>query len=108
AMLTLTLSGTFIYAVTISTIARLLAYAATCVALIVLRQRSSQPPLFKAPAGVVVSTAALALILWLLSNSTWHEARDAGIAAVAGLIIYGVYRLRRRETETIKNLQTIK
>jgi amino acid transporter len=98
-MLALTLSGTFIYAVTISTIARLFAYAATCSALVMLRRRS-QPALFKAPAGVVLSIVVLAMILWLLSNSTLREMRDTVIAAIAGLIIYAAYgRLRLRRTE---------
>ncbi len=91
-MLAITLSGTFIYAATISTIARLLAYGVTCLALLALRRRSAHPALFKAPAGGFASMVALALIVWLLSNSTLREARDAGIAAAAGLIIYAAYR----------------
>jgi amino acid transporter len=96
-MLALTLSGTFIYAVTISAIARLLAYVATCAALPVLRRRSRvSPAAFKAPAGVVIATAALALAAWLLSNIAWREALDAGVAAAFGLLIYLAYRWRRR------------
>jgi hypothetical protein len=33
---------------------------------------------------------------WLLSNSTLGEARDAGIAAALGLLIYFIYRLKSR------------
>jgi basic amino acid/polyamine antiporter, APA family len=99
-MLALTLSGTFIYAVTVSTIARLLAYAATCLALLMLRRRDTQSALFKVPAGGAVSICVLVLIIWLLSNSTQREARDAGFAALIGLLIYAVDRLRRRETES--------
>jgi amino acid transporter len=96
-MLVLALSGTFIYALTISAIARLLTYAATCAALPKLRSAKDAPPAkFKAPAGVIVSIAALVLAGWLLSNSTLGEARDAGVAAALGLLIYFVYRLRRR------------
>lgn len=92
-MFALTVSGTFIYAVTISTLARLVCYAVTCAALPVLRRREDAPPAaFMAPAGVFVSIAALALAVWLLSNSTRVEARDAGIAAVVGLVVYVVYR----------------
>ena len=96
-VLTVTLSGTFIYALTISTLTRLTSYAATCAALPVLRRRSDAPAaVFKTPAGTVVSVAALVLAAWLLSNSTRVEARDAGIAAVVGLVVYIVYRLSRR------------
>lgn len=96
-MLILAISGTFIYALTISAIARLLTYAATCAALPKLRRTKDAPPAkFKAPAGVIVSVAALILAGWLLSNSTLGEARDAAIAAVLGLAIYFIYRLRSR------------
>lgn len=93
-MLALTLSGTFIYAATISAIARLLAYMATCAALPVLRGKSDAPEaMFKAPAGVAVSIASLILAGWLLSNSNWQQARDSAIAAATGLVIYFAYRL---------------
>jgi amino acid transporter len=96
-MLILAISGTFIYALTISAIARLLTYAATCAALPKLRHTKDAPPAkFKAPAGVIVAIAALVLAGWLLSNSTLGEARDAGIAAALGLVIYFIYRLRSR------------
>jgi amino acid transporter len=93
-MLALTLSGTFVYAATISAIARLLAYAATCAALIRLRQKKGAPAaMFKAPAGVAVAIVSLLLSGWLLSTSTWQQARDSLIAALAGLVIYLAYRL---------------
>jgi amino acid transporter len=91
-MLAITLSGTFIYAATISVIARLLAYAVTCLALLALRRKNEKPAVFVAPGGFFVSIAALALILWLLSNSTLSEARDAGIAAAVGLLVYAMKR----------------
>lgn len=88
-MLALALSGTFIYLLTISAIARLLTYAATCAALPKFRRMEDAPPAkFKAPAGIIVSIAALVLAGWLLSNSSGTEARDAGIAIGLGLAIY--------------------
>lgn len=88
-VLVLTLSGTFVYAVTVSVIARLLSYAATCAALPVLRRRDTAPvAFFVAPGGVAASLASLVLVAWLLSNSTLQQARDAGIAAVVGLVMY--------------------
>lgn len=110
-MLALTLSGTFISSLTVSTIARLLAYLVTCVGLIALRRRDQRrqefTAHFKAPAGPLVSIAALILILWLLANSTGREARDACLAAIAGLLIYGAYRLFRgkSEIEAVKSTQ---
>ena len=95
-MLALTLSGTFIYAVTISTIARLLAYMTTCAGLIILRRQEAEPPQFKAPLGVAVAVLAIALMIWLLAHSTSREARDAAIAAAAGLVIYAAYKFKRQ------------
>lgn len=98
-LLALTLSSSVIYALTLSTIARLLAYAATCLALPVLRRRrEAPPPLFRVPFGVGVAVAALLLCLWLLSQSTGREARDAALAVAAGLVVYFLFtRLRRRK-----------
>ena len=85
----LTLSGTFLYAVTISTLARLTLYAVTCGALPVLRNRRDAPPAaFRAPAGLPISLAALTLCGWLIANTTWREVRDTAIAAAVGLLIY--------------------
>lgn len=98
-MLTLTLSSTLIYALTVSTIARLLAYGATCAALPTLRRKKDAPvALFTVPGGVAISVVAVLLCIWLLTNSTRTEARDSAIAVAAGLLIYFVYRLLRRPT----------
>lgn len=95
-MLALTLWSTFTQAVTLSAIVRLLAYGATCAALLALRRKADAPPaVFKAPAGWLVSGAALLLSAWLLSNSKLSEARDTAIAATLGLSIYGAYRAIR-------------
>ncbi|MEK6302716.1 MAG: amino acid permease [Acidobacteriota bacterium] len=92
-VLALTLSGSFVYAATISAIARLLTYAATCAALPVLRRRERElPALFHAPAGVVLAIVALILCAWLLSNSTAGQLRDSAIAGAIGLLVYLLYR----------------
>ena len=96
AMLAMTLSGTFVYAATISAIARLLTYVATCAALPALRRRERDlPALFRAPGGTVVAIAALVLCTWLLANSTLQQARDSAIAAAVGILIYFAYRKTR-------------
>ncbi len=96
-VLVLTLTGTFVYAATISVIARLLAYASTCAALPVLRRREGSPAAeFIAPMGIVVAIVSLLLVAWLLTNSTLVQARDAGIAAAIGLLIY--FASRKKST----------
>lgn len=94
-MLVLTLQGTFISALTISTVIRLLAYVATCLALPVLRRQLGVAP-FRAPVGVVVAIAASLLSGWLLSNSSWSDARAVGLAAALGWLIFLAYRMTRK------------
>jgi basic amino acid/polyamine antiporter, APA family len=93
-MLFLTLKSSFLAALTISTIARLVTYGATCIALPVFRARRGTPaPAFRLPGGTVIAILSLLLIIWLLLNSTMAEAQAAAWAAGAGLIIYFAYRL---------------
>jgi len=93
-MLFLTLKSSFLTALTISTIARLVTYGATCLALPWFRVRREAPPAaFRLPGGTVIAILSLLLIVWLLLNSTLEEARAAALAAGVGLVIYFAYRL---------------
>jgi len=92
-MLLLTLNSSFVAALTISAIARLVTYGATCLSLPVFRRRSNTPPAaFRLHYGTVIAILALLLAAWLLANSTWKEARAAGVAAAVGLLIYFSFR----------------
>jgi basic amino acid/polyamine antiporter, APA family len=96
-MLVLTLSSSFVAALTISAIARLVTYAVTCAALPVFRRRADSPPaMFHLPAGVLISILSLVLAMWLLTNSTRYEAKASAMAAAAGLLIYAVYFVSKR------------
>ena len=96
-MLVLTLKSSFVAALTISTIARLVAYAVTCAALPVLRRRAASPAAhFKLRGGPAVAVAALILSVWLLANSTPTERWQTTAAAALGLLIYFLYRAFRR------------
>lgn len=96
-ILLLTLKSSFVAALTISALARLVTYAATCLALPLLRRRSDAPQAyFKLPGGTVIALLSLVLIVWLLANSTANEAKTAGIAAAVGLLIYFGYRIYSR------------
>ena len=96
-MLFLTLKSSFVQALTISTLARLVTYAATCLALPLFRARHNTPPAaFRLPGGTVIAIVCLLLILWLLLNSTLSEARVTAAAASVGLLIYFTYWLYAR------------
>ncbi len=96
-MLVLTLKSSFLAALTISVIARLVTYGATCLALPVLRKRRDVPAaLFRLPGGTVIAIFSLILIVWLLMHSTVAERRTAAVAAAVGLAIYFVYWIYSR------------
>jgi APA family basic amino acid/polyamine antiporter len=83
------LFSTFISALTISTIVRLVAYMATCAALPAMRRRADLPrPLFSIPTGWLVAAGAIALGVWLISNSPRGEVELAGVFVLAGVALY--------------------
>jgi amino acid transporter len=91
-MMFLTLQSSFLAALTISTLARLVIYAATCLAVPLLRRRQdTAPAAFRLPGGTLIAILSMILIAWLLVQSTWAERRATGIAAGVGLLIYFSY-----------------
>ncbi len=87
----LTVYSTFLTALAIATITRLLVYATTCLALPVFRRRSNVPEArFRAPLGVVAAGLSLVLIIWLLTQVSFErEGMPILAAAIIGLIVYG-------------------
>ena len=89
------LFSTFLSALTISTIVRLLAYIATCAALPAMRRRADVPhAAFSMPAASAVSAAAIVLSVWLVSTSAWNEMRLAALFIVVGAAMYWVLSSR--------------
>jgi basic amino acid/polyamine antiporter, APA family len=93
-----TLQSSFLTAVAISTIARLLVFATTCLALPIFRRSERVPPArFRVPAGVLCAFISLALIAWLLTNADFRkEGLTTLIMAAIGLLIYFAYRAVRK------------
>jgi len=105
-ILILTIQSSFLTAVTIAIVTRLVVYATTCVSLPVFRYRKSAPPaLFMAPLGIVAAVLSLALIGWLLTDErVRNEGLPILIAAVIGLILYFAYRIfGKRESGDASN-----
>ena len=90
----LTVYSTFLTAVAIATITRLLVYATTCISLPVFRRRSDAPEAkFIAPMGVAAAVLSLVLIAWLLTQVSFErEAVPIIVAAGVGLVIFGLNR----------------
>jgi len=96
-MLFLTLKSSFVAALTISTIARLVTYGTTCLSLPVFRARRNAPAaMFRLPGGTIIAILSLLLIVWLLLNATLNEVRATAIAGAVGLLIYLGYWLYKR------------
>jgi basic amino acid/polyamine antiporter, APA family len=94
-ILFLTIFSSFITALAIATITRLLVYATTCLALPVLRRRENAPEAkFRAPMGVIAAGLSILLIIWLLTQVSFaREGVPILIAAAVGLVIYAGVRL---------------
>jgi amino acid transporter len=90
AILFLTINSSFVSALTISTITRLVVYATTCAALPVLRRRGDIAAAeFRAPFGNVFAIGSLILIIWLLANVDYAKEGLVFVAAIAvGFVIY--------------------
>lgn len=92
-----TVQSTFLGALTISTVTRVIVYGMTCVALPIFRFRKNSPEAgFIAPLGVVASILSLVLLVWLLLWVKVSDLLQVGVALVVGLLIYFACRLLRK------------
>ena len=92
--LVIAISGSFIYAITITAIIRTVMYALVCAALIKLRARdtSVSQGFYKIPFGKFFAVTGILFSLWLFFSSQWIEIRDVAICLLLGLAVYGVQR----------------
>lgn len=95
--LALAVSGTFIYALAIASISKLVTAVAACAALPVLRRRGGElPARFVARWGLVAAGVALLACGWLLASSGGRELRDVALTVVAGFAVYAAQGRRGR------------
>lgn len=101
AMLVLTIQSSFISALTIATITRLLVYATTCASLPVFRRRNDVPEAkFIAPFGTAAAVLSLLLTVWLLTNVDFRkEGLAILILAAIGLVIFAAYKFFGKKAE---------
>ena len=94
-MFVLTVQSSFLTALTIATITRLIVYATTCASLPVFRRRSDIPQAqFVVPFGAAAAILSLVLTVWLLTNVDFQkEGLSILILIVVGLAIYFAYKI---------------
>ncbi len=103
-MFFLTVQSSFITAVAIATITRLLVYATTCASLPVFRKRTDAPEAkFLAPFGIAAAVLSLILTVWLLTNVDFTKEGLAILtASVVGFVLYYFYQSGRTDASLVK------
>jgi len=86
------LAWSFMGALTIAVIIRLLMYMAVCAALIQLRQQKQKQTFYKAPFGVALALTGMAISVYLLSKTEWKELRDFLMVAGAGVVFFFIQK----------------
>ncbi len=93
-ILIFTIQTSFLAALTISTITRLIVYATTCAALPVFRFREDAPEAkFKVPFGIIAAILSLGLTGWLLFNVKFQEVKTILIVVAIGFVIYMIQKV---------------
>lgn len=91
------LSGSFIYAVSISVISKILILLTVCIALIRLRLKdkafSTSRIFYQLPYGYLFAVAGITACIWLLLSAETEEFRDVLFTTSVGIALYGIYRI---------------
>ncbi len=90
----LTITGTFVYIVTVFVVVRILVYGSSSAALLRLRRTAGPAPL-ALPAGPLIAILALASCLVVVSTASLVAVRDVAIALAVGLAIRAMVRRRK-------------
>ena len=104
-ILGLALSGTFIYLLTLSSLAKLVTYIATCASLLVFQKRSGMPTAaFVLSGGTMLACVGIVICVWLLAATSLRAGRDTIIAVLLGLALYAAtrYFFAARDSEIVK------
>ena len=82
------LAWSFMGALTIAVIIRLLMYMAVCAALIKLRQQKGATPFYRLRYGKSLAVAGMLISVYLLTKTGWTELRDFLLVTAAGVLVY--------------------
>jgi len=94
------LSGSFIYAASISVISKILILLTVCAALIKLRrqEKETEPIHFRLGYGYFWAIIGMAACVWLLASADLGQVSSVMITTMIGLIFYRIYRSVRKST----------
>jgi len=96
------LTGSFIYAVSINVISKVLIFLMVSVAMIKLRkQDTSESTYFKLPFGYLFASTGILASIWLLSSSKLTELRDVFVTVLIGLILLGIYKITAKKSRIL-------
>lgn len=92
------LTGSFIYAVSISVISKVLIFLLVCAAMIKLRSKKERKKTdyFRLPYGYSFATVGIISSIGLLLSAELSEFMDVLITVVIGLVLYGIYKFAGR------------
>jgi len=91
-------SSAFAQLAALSALSRLLVYTSTCLAVPILRRRTtSTPARFVLPGGDLIPALALAACGGLLTGSSTRQVVLVGAALLGGALLYGALRRRKRK-----------
>lgn len=91
--LALASTGTFAQLATLSAVARIVFYMATCAAVPVLRRKVEAPDdAFVLPGGVLIPALALIISVIILAGASAADLQGGGLALLAGAVLYFVAR----------------
>lgn len=96
------LTGSFIYAVSISVISKILIFLLVCAAMIKLRRKDEkETSYFKLRYGYFFAITGILASIGLLLSSELSEFMDVVITVLVGLVLYGLYKIlsKRKNVE---------
>ena len=100
----LAVAGNFRWNVTLSAVARLFTYAATCAAVIALRKKQPGREVFRLPAGSVVALAGIAFSLVLVTRMDWSAVII--ITVTAGIALVNWFWARKQKATEAQRSQS--